>query len=498
MPEALIMRPRDDFGTDPQPIPNDITISAEPEVLRAALPVFDNDQVAFYLTNTFWGGTARSFNIAPGGTISVNLSGLTADSLFFAEAALDAWTMVSGINFVSVLGFADITFGDSDTGGGAYSQSWVSGGTITSSTVEVETAWLTGDTGNLNSYSFQTYMHEIGHALGLGHGGDYNGWAGYAENGTGSNHYLNDSWQMSLMSYFSQTENSFVDASFAYIATPMIADILAIQSLYGTVGTLRTGDTVYGENSNAGFYYDTLDFSVMGFTIIDDGGTDWIRFKNEFADMTVDLSEESISSIGGETGNMLIARGTIIENFFAGSGNDFVAGNAVDNVILGGSGEDIIHGLDGNDNLHGNKGNDIIKGNDGDDLIKGNAGYDTLLGGKGNDTIYGGGGGDLIWGGIGDDRLIGGKGSDKLIGGAGADTFVFGPGSGKDKIRDFEIGIDTLEIAAGSWGSGIGDITVSVYDAVNGYIQLEFGTGDIVKLTGITDILDISGDFVFV
>ncbi|MCF6305392.1 MAG: M10 family metallopeptidase C-terminal domain-containing protein, partial [Rhodobacteraceae bacterium] len=326
-------------------------------------------------------------------------------------------------------------------------------------------------------------------------------------------------WQMSLMSYFSQPENTTINASYAFTATPMLADILAIQQLYGTTGTIRDGNTTYGEDSNAGGYYETLDFSNMTFTIYDEGGVDWIKFKTETADMVVDLAEEAISSVGGETNNMIIARGTIIENFFAGSGNDIVIGNDAANKIFGGAGDDWVEGLGGGDTLVGGRGDDVLRGNSGDDVLRGNTGYDTLTGNDGNDTLYGnagndglvGGAGndilfgglgrDLIWGGDGDDRLVGGRSMDKLIGGAGSDTFVFNVGDGKDRIRDFEAGIDILEIETGAWGSGVDDISVTVYDNLNGYIQLEFSTGtitNIIQLAGITDIADISGDFVFI
>ena len=57
----------------------------------------------------------------------------------------------------------------------------------------------------LNTYAFQTYIHEIGHALGLGHPGNYNGEARYPNDAE----FQNDSWAMSIMSYFGQTENTY-------------------------------------------------------------------------------------------------------------------------------------------------------------------------------------------------------------------------------------------------------------------------------------------------
>ncbi|WP_143736662.1 beta strand repeat-containing protein, partial [Erythrobacter dokdonensis] len=88
-------------------------------------------------------------------------------------------------------------------------------------------------------------------------------------------------------------------------------------------------------------------------------------------------------------------------------------------------------------------------------------GNDTIDGGEGNDIIYGQEGNDIISGGDGIDLIVGGTGADTLTGGAGADTFrissaessvlVGGTGNsgtitGYDRITDFELGLDTLDL----------------------------------------------------
>lgn len=277
----------------------------------------------------------------------------------------------------------DIVFDDESSG--AYSSSSVIGSTIQSSFVNIDPNWAGGGT-RTDSYYFQTYMHEIGHALGLGHAGNYNGSANYSTDAL----YLNDSWQASLMSYFHQTENTWLEASFAYAITPMMADIIAIQSLYGTPEA-NSGNTVYGEGGNSGTYLDgAINLSnPVTYTVFDTGGIDTFDFSSQSAHQRLDLREETYSDLLGLRGNVGISRGTVIENGVTGGGNDTLTGNGTGNGLSAGSGNDTVDGLGGND------------------AIRGEAGADTLSGGSGSDLIAGGSGNNLIDGGLDGDLLVG-------------------------------------------------------------------------------------------
>jgi len=310
---------------------------------------FTNDEIAGQLL--YGSGTPadiRRWNASEGDTITVNITSLTETGQLLAREALKLWTDVTGINFAEVTSGGQIMF--QDTEDGAYAQTARSGGFITGATVNVSTNWLATQGTTLDSYSFQTYIHEVGHALGLGHGGNYNGDATYSQDAS----YLNDSWATTVMSYFSQTENTFFnDQGFSRVfsVTPMSADIIAIQLAYGATVDTRTGDNTYGVGNDTGrLTYGVGDEAtnnfgnLLAFTIIDNGGEDTLNYSSFSASQSINLNAETFSNVGGSTGNLSIARGTVIENAIAGSGADELFGNDVGNILTGGLGDDTIDG----------------------------------------------------------------------------------------------------------------------------------------------------------
>lgn len=343
----------------------DYTLYAEEGTNR---PDFTLEQSAFFLTSQFdneekWNKTDLTYDI----------SALSDGAKTLALMAMDAWAEVSGLTFTAAAAGADPDIDFNEDNGEedatqAFASSTTSNGFITSVTVTVSANWDTNSDGSadysLNSYRYQTYLHEVGHAIGLGHAGPYNG-QNVDDAGISYHVYNQDAWNYTVMSYRDQGEAD--SGTPRLVLAPQVVDIIAIQNFYGANAQTRSGDNVYGFNSTE---TGVLDFEGTFFNqgirppslaIYDAGGTDTLDFSGYSANQVISLVEGSFSSIGDNTNtasttdplinNITIAVGTVIENAIGGSGNDSFVGNGANNVFTGNGGNDTYEGGGGDDTV---------------------------------------------------------------------------------------------------------------------------------------------------
>ena len=157
--------------------------------------------------------------------------------------------------------------------------------------------------------------------------------------------------------------------------TPMLYDIMALQLMFGANMNTRTGDTVYGFNSNAGSrIYDFTQNVEPGLCIWDSGGNDTLDVSLFTQNQNISLVGGAFSDVGGLSHNVSIALGAIVENAVGGRGNDAITGNDAANALRGGDGNDAISGGLGDDTLNGGRGNDVVEGGKGNDILLGDGG----------------------------------------------------------------------------------------------------------------------------
>jgi serralysin len=305
----------------------------------------------------------------------------------------------------------------------------------------------------VGGYSYYTFIHEIGHALGLAHPHDHGGSSSVFPGVYGPEDFGNlnlNQFLTTVMSYvdIQSPYSPGYDANWGFAGGPMAFDIAAIQHIYGINRTYNTGNNVYSLPSfnGVGTYWSS---------IWDAGGTDTISGQGASNSVIINLNNATlvnndpnaggfISQVVGIKGGFTIANSQggicVIENAIGGIYNDTLTGNNYNNYLFGDAGNDVISGEGGNDSLNGGAGNDTLYGGVGNDTLNGAAGNDTLYGGAGNDTLNGGAGNNTLYGGAGNDRYI--FSSDNYI------TIYEYVGEGVDTVESaytFNLGAADLE-----------------------------------------------------
>ena len=280
------------------------------------------------------------------------------------QRALQSWSDVGNITFTRQAGAdgysnsAQMLFGNYSSGAdGAAAFAYYPGAGV-GGDVWVNSSISYNQSPTVLNYGRHTLTHEVGHALGLGHPGDYNA-------GTGSPTYANsavyyeDTRQYTLMSYWSEANTGGNNAG-SYAAAPLVDDIAAIQRLYGANTSTRTGNDVYGFNSTTGrdFYSTASSTTPVIFAVWDAGGVDTLDFSGYTQTQRIDLNDGAFSNVGGLTGNVAIAVGVAVENASGGSGVDTMIGNEFANTLRGNAGNDVLDGNAGADALYGGSGAD--------------------------------------------------------------------------------------------------------------------------------------------
>ena len=149
---------------------------------------------------------------------------------------------------------------------------------------------------------------------------------------------------------------------------------------------------------------------------------------------------------------------------------------------------------DGIFDVIGNSGENYIVGADGASTMSGGAGRDRLYGNGGDDTLFGNSGDDQLFGGAGADLIDGGLGKDHATGGAGADIFIFEGGDTQLYLRDFEAGVDVVQVSGLTGVSDFDDlVNAALLRDSNGRALIDIGSDRI--MFDNTAVSDLSADY---
>ena len=292
------------------------------------------------------------------------------------------------------------------------------------------------------------------------------------------------------------------------------ADVLfggpGADSLFGSSGS----DVLLGGGGNdylgGGADHDRLIGGAGADNLFGDTGVDTASYETATVGLTIDVNTpanntgdaagDTYSAIESYVGSEFadLMSGTFFaEEFWGGSGDDFLRGWAGNDSLWGGWGLDTLEGGLGADGLHGGDGIDVASyGNasagvrasladravntgdaaldtyDSVEGLSGSAFGDDLIGDSNANQLWGAGGADVLWGQVGNDELYGNEGDDWLVGGIGADKID--GGNGVDTVRYSYAAAGLRADLQDFWGN-TGDALGDTYFGIENVVGSDYG-----------------------